>query len=134
MPRLHLIYLALIAPVTAVGWAAEPKEEALWAAAKKGDAAAIESLLAGGADVNARTDYGVTALLLATQRGHTDAVRALLAHRANPNLEDTFYKLTPLGLAASGKHAAIRGTSRRRGGEGRVRSGDCCDVGRCRAD
>lgn len=107
MPRLiaRLLIVALVTADAVQG--AEPKQEALWAAAKKGDVAAIELLLADGVDVNARTDYGVTALILAAQRGHTEAVKVLLAHQANPNLEDTFYKVGPLNLAASGRHAAV---------------------------
>jgi outer membrane protein assembly factor BamB len=101
----RLLIVALLTAVAVQG--AEPKQEALWAAAKKGDVEQIESLLAAGVDVNARTDYGVTALILAAQRGHTVAVKALLAHQANPNLEDTFYKIGPLSLAASARHAAV---------------------------
>ena len=83
MPQLIacLFIVSLLAAGRAHG--AEPKQEALWAAAKKGDVAAIEVLLAEGVDVNARTDYGITALILAAQRGHTEAVKALLAHQAN---------------------------------------------------
>lgn len=81
--------------------AASPNEE-LWAAAKKGDAAAVKALLANGADANAKTAYGVTALLHAAGQGHVEVVKVLLEHKADANIKDTFYGQTPL-TAAVGK-------------------------------
>jgi acylaminoacyl-peptidase len=70
--------------------------EELLAAAKRGDAAAVKSLLARGADVNARSSYGVTALASAADKGHLDVVKLLLEHRADVNTKDTFYNVSPL--------------------------------------
>lgn len=40
-------------------------------------------------DVNALSPSGQTALILAIQHNHVDAVRALLSHGANPNTPDS---------------------------------------------
>jgi outer membrane protein assembly factor BamB len=85
---------------------ADLKEE-LWSAAKKGDAKAVESLLTQGADVNAKTAYGATALLYAASKGHVEAVRILLKHKADVNAGDSFYQSNPLSEAADGNHLAV---------------------------
>ena len=59
-------------------------------AAADGDAGAVGGLLAGGADVNARTPTGDTALIRAAFFGHADVVRALLAAGADPRARDGF--------------------------------------------
>jgi uncharacterized protein len=62
-------------------------------AAGAGDLALVQSMLAAGADVNARDGldaqnqkHGITPLMLAAAEGHTEVVRALLAANANPNI------------------------------------------------
>jgi outer membrane protein assembly factor BamB len=104
MPRetagLFLVLLAVL-PV-----AADEKEE-LWAAARKGDAKAVESLLAKGVDVNAKTPYGATALVYAAGAGHLDAVKVLLKHKADVDAKDTFYKTNALGWALSKRHFEV---------------------------
>jgi ankyrin repeat protein len=49
----------------------------LFTAVFRGDAAAVQTLLANGADVNATMKNGATALTLASEEGH-DGVSALL--------------------------------------------------------
>src|SRR5262245_9084828 len=78
--------------------------ENLLAAAKKGDAKAAEMLLAKGADVNAKTTYGATALTFAAEKGHVEVVRLLLKHKAEVNPKDTFYKASPLTWAILRDH------------------------------
>jgi uncharacterized protein len=56
------------------------------AAAHSGNVAQIESLIAGGADVNRRDTYGRTALHIATFARKPDAVRALIKGGANTAL------------------------------------------------
>ncbi|MGB6373780.1 MAG: ankyrin repeat domain-containing protein, partial [Methylocella sp.] len=71
-----------------VGWAtaaiAEPAED-LINAALRGDAAAVQALLAKGADVNAKMPFGWTALITASKFARLDVVQALLAKGADVN-------------------------------------------------
>jgi outer membrane protein assembly factor BamB len=76
-------------------------------AAKKGDVAAVKALLARGADVNAKSAYGVTALAFAADRGHVEVVKLLIAHKADVNARDRFYMATPLTWALSRGHADV---------------------------
>lgn len=71
----------------------------LWAAAKKGDVDAVKGQLARGVDVNAKTEYGATALHFAADKGHVDVVKVLLKHKADVNVKDTFYSFRPLDWA-----------------------------------
>jgi hypothetical protein len=65
--------------------------EALVSAARAGDLAAMQKLLARGVDVNATAyEDGGTALMAASLNGKTDAVRALLRKGANVNAKDNF--------------------------------------------
>ena len=50
-----------------------------------GDQVLLDSLIAGGADVRARDDSGLTALHVAAGRGDLDAARALLDAGAGPD-------------------------------------------------
>lgn len=77
------------------------REDALFTAARKGDARAVKELLAQGVDVNARYRYNRTALSFAADRGHLEVVKVLLEQGADVNTKDTFYGMTPLGQAAS---------------------------------
>ncbi|HZU37147.1 MAG TPA: ankyrin repeat domain-containing protein, partial [Gemmataceae bacterium] len=81
--------------------------DALWAAARRGDTKAIEVLLAKGVDVNSRTSYGATALWFAAYKGRLDVVKLLLRHKADPNVRDTVWGETPLTMAAGDGKAAI---------------------------
>lgn len=103
--------LALVLPVliTLSGSAAaqqssqSPADQAaaLSAAARRGDAAAVRSLLDAGVDVNTKFRYGVTALSYACDRGHVEVVTLLLERGADPNTRDTFYNASPLTWASS---------------------------------
>jgi outer membrane protein assembly factor BamB len=79
----------------------------LWDAAKKGDVAAVEALLAKGADVNAKTEYGATALHFAADKGHLAVVQTLLKNKADINSKDNFYKSRPLDWAVAGGHVEV---------------------------
>jgi len=85
----------------------EDLNEELLAAARKSDAPTVKALLAKGADVNAKTSYGVTALSFAADRGSLEIVKNLLEHGADVNVTDTFYHETILARAASKGHAEI---------------------------
>ncbi|MHC1702632.1 MAG: ankyrin repeat domain-containing protein [Tenuifilaceae bacterium] len=73
---------------------AQNQNELLWKAAKNNDTKALIQLLDKGADVNAKTQYGATALMFATDKGHPEAVNILLEKGANPNIKDSFYGST----------------------------------------
>ncbi len=58
-------------------------EQQLWEAARAGELDAVNQALAAGAAVNARGDYGDTALNLAAEAGHGAVVERLLAAGAD---------------------------------------------------
>src|SRR2546425_309562 len=57
----------------------------LMRAALQGDTAAVKSLLAGGAEVNAKDNEGRTALMFAVTNLHSETARELLEHGADVN-------------------------------------------------
>ena len=75
-------------------------------AAKRRDAAALRTLLADGAQVNATPPDGVTALHWAVQWDHAEMVDLLLAAGAQVNAAD-HYGVTPLALACTNASAAM---------------------------
>jgi len=102
--------LAVLAGVVFWGFAltaAADDNNDFWLAARKGDAKAIEALLARGVNVNAPFRYNATALSYACDRGHTDVVKVLLAHGADVNVKDSFYGATPISWAVSKGHTEI---------------------------
>ncbi|MGH9768621.1 MAG: ankyrin repeat domain-containing protein, partial [Blastocatellia bacterium] len=76
-------------------------------AAKKGDLEAVKSLIAKGANVNARTNYGATALHFAADRGHLEVIKVLVEAGADVNAKDDFYKMPPLSMAMMRKHKDV---------------------------
>ena len=64
------------------------KESDLIKAANDGDLSRVQALIAAKADVNAKTDKGVTALILASARGNQKVVQALIAAKADVNAKD----------------------------------------------
>jgi hypothetical protein len=81
--------------------------EALFEAARTGDRARVVQLLDGGADVNAATRYGVTALGFAASMGHLEIVKLLVERGANVNVADSFYGSRPVDFARRGGHKAV---------------------------
>ncbi len=71
-------------------------------------------LLEARIDIDARDSAGRTALMLATLRGQTRAVDALLASGADPNSADA-HGTTPLQAALAGNQPAIIAALRRAG-------------------
>src|SRR6185503_7853663 len=86
---------------------AGPSEADLLAAIRKGDAAAVQSLLDQGVSPKARYRYDRTALAFAADRGQVDVVKLLLDRGADPNAKDTFYQSTALGDAARHGHVEV---------------------------
>ena len=98
--------LALLLPQNTTNSKQELNDQ-LYEAVRKGDAAAVTSLLDRGADVNAKFRYGTTALFKAAERGHTEVVRVLIARGADVKVKDTFYEMTAMSWALSGKHLDV---------------------------
>ena len=96
--------------LAASAWAQTDKQalnEQLIVAARKSNAAAVKELLAKGADVNAKTEYGATPLFYACDRGNAEVVKLLLDAGADVNAQDTFYKSTPIIWAVQRDHAEV---------------------------
>ena len=101
------VVLGLPAALFAVEPHVAPKAEPdIVSAARSGDLARLQALLAGGADASARDSSGDTALHVAAYRGDTAAVRALLGRGAKPDaLNDA--GATPL-LYGAGTEEIVR--------------------------
>ena len=86
------------------------KDKRLLAATTAGNNRRVQSLLAAGANPNAKDSTtkggGDTPLLLAASKGHLECVRALLKAKADPNLGSSS-GLTALMFAAGGGHSEI---------------------------
>ncbi|HWN99702.1 MAG TPA: ankyrin repeat domain-containing protein [Blastocatellia bacterium] len=102
--RIVLLTMVLICPLL-VG--AQDLNEEYFAAARKGDTAAVKALLDKGVDVNAKTRYGATALSYACDKGHVEVVKLLIERGADVNVKDTFYGEVPLGWALSHEHLQV---------------------------
>ncbi|MEK6300774.1 MAG: ankyrin repeat domain-containing protein [Acidobacteriota bacterium] len=102
--RMALVALLLLCPLVA---GAQDLNEEFFAAARKGDTAALKALLDKGVDVNAKTRYGATALSYACDKGHVDVVKLLIERGADVNAKDTFYGEVPLGWALSHDHVQV---------------------------
>jgi ankyrin repeat protein len=93
-------------------------------AARAGDLATMQKLLARGVDVNAKGDkYGGTALMAASLNSQTDAVRALLRKGANVNAKDNFGRTALLSGASFGPLELVRALLEK-GADVNVRSND----------
>jgi outer membrane protein assembly factor BamB len=87
--------------------AQEERGEALRSAAREGDTARIEQLLAAGVPVDAPNRYGATALFFAAERGHLEVVRQLAERGAALGIVDRFYQMTALSRAAGSGHRDV---------------------------
>ncbi|MGH9840969.1 MAG: ankyrin repeat domain-containing protein [Blastocatellia bacterium] len=101
------LLLCLCAVAAAASAQTAGLNDELLAAARKSDAASVKSLLAKGADVNAKSPYGATPLFFACDRGSVEVVKILLDAGADPNVRDTFYKATPSIWAVQRDHAEV---------------------------
>ncbi|PWK69647.1 ankyrin repeat protein [Streptomyces sp. CG 926] len=85
-----------------------PLANGLGRAAEQGDTAAVRSLLAGGAEVDAWVLGGRRALDLAVCAGHAEVVRLLLAAGADPRVDAGPYgEATPLTMATMLGHTEV---------------------------
>ena len=100
--RTFLAILVIIVPGLAF---ADDGPEELWAAARKGDATRVEALLAKGVDVNAKTHYGATALWFAASKDQLDVVKVLVKNKAQLDVMDNVWGVTPLEWAVGSDNA-----------------------------
>jgi len=66
--------------------------------ASMGNMQQVKEFVENGGDINTNED-GRTALYFAAANGHVDIVRFLLENGADPNMQDSFSKTTPLFIA-----------------------------------
>ena len=78
-------------------------------AIRRGDVAAVRSLLAEGADPNVPQGDGLTGLHLAAQEGNLEIAELLLGAGAMVEAHTRIGDYTPLHLASEGAHAAVVG-------------------------
>ncbi len=84
----------------------------LLSAAANGDTQKAKELLDKGADVNAKSDDGLAALVYAAWYGHTDTADMLIRNKANVDARDTFGISAQMFAAARG-HAETADMLRR---------------------
>jgi ankyrin repeat protein len=90
-----------------LGAAALPAAGQLIDAARNGDLAAVQTLLAGGADADTAQGDGMTALHWAAERGHAAVADLLLSAGATVEAKTRIGSYTPLHLASRGGHGSI---------------------------
>lgn len=103
-----LAAIVLFSSIAALGQTSKQAlNDQLYEAVRKGDLAAVTTLLDQGADVNAKFRYGATALFKAAERGHTEIVKLLLARGADVTVKDTFYGATAMTWALDNDHVDV---------------------------
>ena len=91
---------ALLQKGTPVDQKGGPMDEtALMIAARHGNLGIVRTLIDAGADINAKSKYGDTALTAATYFCHPPITEFLLDHGADVNVQNYAYGSTPLMLA-----------------------------------
>jgi len=96
----------LLAALLLWGQAPTELDEALLTAARTGDLEQVKALLGKGANVEAKTRYGVTSLYYAASHGHPDILNYLIEKGADINVVDTFYKVSALDFAIDNGNTA----------------------------
>lgn len=97
-PILRLTFFALL-PAAAAG--ADAPRDALWAAVRNADVAAVKSALDSGANVNATNEIGISALWIASQKGNAEVIKLLVDRGADVNVRDGIWYQTPLSQSLS---------------------------------
>jgi ankyrin repeat protein len=100
---------AAVLAIALLTGAIAPDDRVLLDAAKRGDVAAVRSLLEDGADPNAAQGDGLSALHLAAQEGNLEIAKLLIDARANVEAETRIGAYTPLHLASGGGHTPVVG-------------------------
>jgi outer membrane protein assembly factor BamB len=121
-PRTWLLVAALAILTMSRGSAEEQDQGTqLIDAARRGDLAAVQRLVAAGANVNASGHFHITALWQATSKGHQDVVEYLLKAGADPNRADGVWKSLPLMLADKDEIVGLLVQHGARGTEAKLR-------------
>ena len=97
---------AAVLAIALLTGAVAPDDKELLDATKRGDVAAVRSLLEEGADPNASQGDGLSALHLAAQAGNLDIVKVLIGAGAEVEAKTRIGDYTPLHLASWGAHAS----------------------------
>lgn len=123
--RARIVRAASVAALLALGAAAldaQAPSAPLADAARRGDAAAVTSLLAGGADVNQKLGDGMTALHWASRQGNVNLVTRLLDAGADVSAVTRLGGYTALHLAAQEGAGEVVTLLLARGADARARS------------
>ena len=88
--------IALLLFAASLSFGAWSVSEDLIEAARTGDLAAFQTLIAKGAALDTKTAYGQTPLYLAAMNGREDVVRVLPEKGVNPDVHGSFYKASML--------------------------------------
>ena len=98
MPVFPSIVLLLVLFFDAPWTLAEDPAEALIDAARRGDQAEVQKLLADGVDINSAPKFNITALWQAVSKEHHDVIEVLLEAGADPDITDSVWQVPPLML------------------------------------
>ena len=102
--RVNQFSFIVAAFVAAVGCATmDAGEGSLIDAAGNSQTGKVKALLAAGAEVDAKNNHGITALMAASYGGHTEEVKALLSAGADVNAKDNFNSTALIYAAANGQ-------------------------------
>ncbi len=93
--------------ITLLAGAVPADDSPLLEATKRGDVAAVRSLLEEGADPNVAQGDGLTALHLAVQEGNLEMAEVLLGAGARVEAKTRIGGYTPLHLASRGAHTSV---------------------------
>jgi outer membrane protein assembly factor BamB len=83
--------------------AADSKRDAVWSAVRNGDLQALQKAIDEGGDVNAKNEYGVSALWIAASKPKFEIVELLVKKGADVNARDDIWYQTPLSSAVGAR-------------------------------
>lgn len=109
VPGAALFICALLLSMT-VSQAQDNRDDALIAAARRGDVVSVRKLIGEGANVKARDGRGTTALLAATHGNHVETARLLIAAGADVNAKDNIEDSPFLYAGAEGRNDILKMT------------------------